>query len=54
MPVPDDQVSRFGVIAGEAVAENVWKVDSLVEKPALEDAPSESGGCSAATCSRPA
>ena len=24
----------------EAVAENVWKVDSLVEKPALEDAPS--------------
>ena len=36
MPVPDDQVSRFGVIAGEAVAENVWKVDSLVEKPAME------------------
>ena len=35
MPVPDDQVSRFGVIAGEAVAENVWKVDSLVEKPSL-------------------
>ena len=33
-------MSRFGVIAGEAVAENVWKVDSLVEKPALEDAPS--------------
>ena len=39
-PVPDDQVSRFGVIAGEAVADDVWKVDSLVEKPALEDAPS--------------
>ncbi len=40
MPVPDDQVSRFGVIAGQAVAADVWKVDSLVEKPALEDAPS--------------
>ncbi|MEE0705468.1 MAG: UTP--glucose-1-phosphate uridylyltransferase [Adlercreutzia sp.] len=40
MPVPDDQVSRFGVIAGAPVADNVWKVDSLVEKPALEDAPS--------------
>ena len=40
MPVPDDQVSRFGVIAGAAVADDVWKVDSLVEKPALEDAPS--------------
>ena len=38
--VPDDQVSRFGVIAGAPVAEDVWKVDSLVEKPALEDAPS--------------
>ena len=42
MPVPDDQVSRFGVIAGAAVEgeDDVWKVDVLVEKPALEDAPS--------------
>ena len=40
MPVPDDQVSRFGVIAGAEVEPGVWKVDSLVEKPALEDAPS--------------
>lgn len=40
MPVPDEQVSRFGVIAGSAVADDVWKIDSLVEKPALEDAPS--------------
>ena len=40
MPVPDDQVSRFGVIAGAPVADDVWKIDSLVEKPALEDAPS--------------
>lgn len=40
MPVPDDQVSRFGIVAGAAVSDDVWKVDSLVEKPALEDAPS--------------
>lgn len=40
MPVPEDQVHRFGIIAGSEVSENVWKVDSLVEKPALEDAPS--------------
>ena len=40
MPVPQEQVKRFGVIAGEAVADDVWKVDSLVEKPAPEDAPS--------------
>lgn len=40
VPVPEEQVSRFGVIAGAAVSDDVWKVDSLVEKPALEDAPS--------------
>ena len=40
MPVPDDQVHRFGIIAGEAESDAVWKVSSLVEKPALEDAPS--------------
>ena len=40
IPVPDEEVHRFGVIAGSVIEEGVWKVDSLVEKPALEDAPS--------------
>ncbi|MEG0072662.1 MAG: UTP--glucose-1-phosphate uridylyltransferase [Raoultibacter sp.] len=40
IPVPEDQVSRFGVIDGKEIASDVWKVNSLVEKPALEDAPS--------------
>lgn len=40
LPVPEDQVDRFGVIEGEQVADDVWKVTSLVEKPAVEDAPS--------------
>lgn len=40
MPVPEDEVSRFGVIAGEEVSEGVWRVSGLVEKPAAEDAPS--------------
>ena len=39
MPVPEEEVSRFGVIAGEEVEPGVWKIDSLVEKPAVEDAP---------------
>lgn len=51
-PVPADQVSRYGIIAGtcvgsypgtDAVGEQegaVWKVTGLVEKPAPEDAPS--------------
>lgn len=51
-PVPADQVSRYGIIAGECVGsygdsgatgENegaVWRVSGLVEKPAPEEAPS--------------
>lgn len=40
MPVPDDEVNRFGIMGGEKIADDVWKVDTLVEKPALQDAPS--------------
>ena len=40
LPVPDEQVSRFGIIDGVEVEEGVWKVNGLVEKPKLEDAPS--------------
>ncbi len=39
MPVPDEEVSRFGVIAGTEVEPGVWKIDSLVEKPPVEEAP---------------
>ena len=51
-PVPADQVSRYGIIAGECVGSRdgssvedeqegaVWKVTGLVEKPAPKDAPS--------------
>lgn len=39
MPVPDEEVDRFGIISGSEVEDGVWKVDALVEKPALEDAP---------------
>lgn len=51
-PVPADQVSRYGIIAGECVGSlpgveatgeqegAVWKVTGLVEKPAPEEAPS--------------
>lgn len=40
LPVPLDQVSRFGVIAGTQIDEGTWKVDRLVEKSAREEAPS--------------
>ncbi len=38
--VPDDQISKFGVIAGEKIKDNIYQVSNMVEKPALEDAPS--------------
>ena len=40
LPVPETQVDRFGVIAGEEIAGDVWKVSALCEKPAPEEAPS--------------
>ena len=40
LPVPEEEVSRFGVIAGVEVEPGVWKMSGIVEKPALEDAPS--------------
>ncbi len=39
MPVPDDEVNRFGIMGGVDLGDGVWKVSELVEKPALEDAP---------------
>lgn len=39
VPVPDEEVDRFGIISGAEAEEGVWKVDGLVEKPALKDAP---------------
>ncbi|WP_283171442.1 UTP--glucose-1-phosphate uridylyltransferase [Curtanaerobium respiraculi] len=40
MPVAHDKVDRFGVIAGEEIDSNVWKVTGLVEKPRVWEAPS--------------
>ncbi len=39
MPVPDEEVDRFGIIAGEEVEPGVWKISELIEKPPLAEAP---------------
>ena len=39
--VPRDKVSEFGVIDGKQLAERVWHIKDFVEKPAIEEAPSE-------------
>jgi len=38
--VPDDQVEKFGVIAGDAIREDLYRVTDMVEKPKKEEAPS--------------
>ncbi|BCS87671.1 UTP--glucose-1-phosphate uridylyltransferase GalU [Pseudodesulfovibrio sediminis] len=38
--VPDDKVSKYGVIKGEKLDNDTYRVTNLVEKPAIEDAPS--------------
>ena len=40
MEVPEDQISAYGVIAGDAMGAGLYRVDKMVEKPAAEDAPS--------------
>jgi UTP--glucose-1-phosphate uridylyltransferase len=40
VPVPETEVSRYGVIAGTPEADGVWKVSGLVEKPRADEAPS--------------
>jgi len=38
--VPEDEVHKYGVIAGESLKDGIYRVDEMVEKPAREDAPS--------------
>lgn len=40
MEVPKNMVSRYGIIQGEEFAPGKFRVRDLVEKPAVEDAPS--------------
>ena len=40
MEVPEENVSRYGIVDGEETAPGVYKVRGLVEKPKKEDAPS--------------
>lgn len=40
MEVPADKVSRYGIISGEEISPGTYRVSSLVEKPAVHEAPS--------------
>ncbi len=39
--VPKSKISRYGVIKGRKVRDELYKVDDLVEKPSPKDAPSD-------------
>lgn len=41
MQIPDETISRFGVIDADEVEPGVFKLKSIVEKPKFEDAPSD-------------
>jgi UTP--glucose-1-phosphate uridylyltransferase len=38
--VPDGEVEQYGIVGGEQAADRVVRLNTLVEKPKLEDAPS--------------
>ena len=40
MEVPRERISSYGVIAGEAVSDNIIRVTDMVEKPTADEAPS--------------
>jgi UTP--glucose-1-phosphate uridylyltransferase len=40
MEVPQDRVSRYGIISGEEISPGIYQVSSLVEKPRVDQAPS--------------
>ncbi len=40
MEVPQDKVSRYGIIDGTEISPGVFRINDMVEKPKTEDAPS--------------
>ena len=39
--VPASKISRYGVISGKRVKNNIFKIDDLIEKPSPSEAPSD-------------
>lgn len=41
--VSNEKVSKYGIIKGKKISENVFLVEDLIEKPSIEEAPSNLG-----------
>ena len=38
--VPADEVNKYGIIAGESMGDGLYRITDMVEKPAIDEAPS--------------
>lgn len=38
--VPDEKIERYGIIKGTEISDSVYKIEDMVEKPSLQEAPS--------------
>jgi len=38
--VPKEDVSRYGIVEAKNVEDNIWQIERMVEKPSVEEAPS--------------
>jgi UTP--glucose-1-phosphate uridylyltransferase len=38
--VPEEKVSRYGIISGEKISDRIWNVSNMVEKPEISKTPS--------------
>jgi UTP--glucose-1-phosphate uridylyltransferase len=41
--LPDEKIERYGIIKGDKVNDSLYRIDELVEKPKLSEAPSNLG-----------
>jgi UTP--glucose-1-phosphate uridylyltransferase len=41
--VPNDRISAYGVVGGEAITPDLWRVNQIIEKPPADQAPSNMG-----------
>ena len=39
--VPEEKVSRYGIISGTSDDDEVYKIDDFIEKPSIEEAPTD-------------
>jgi UTP--glucose-1-phosphate uridylyltransferase len=39
--VPEDKVSRYGIISGKKISDRIWNISNMIEKPDIDKSPSD-------------